>query len=263
MVHTTEGLIPIEECIPGMSLLQCNEATMEVCTTEIRNVYDNGVQSVFKIVSGSGDIILATADHKFLFHEGWMPLAEAAGLDLDSDNPVATKFPQFNVLGEDGDIYLAKTLTVEFAGNVQVYDIEVTSDYSNFICEGYVVSNSKPVALEPIGQEGGYHFFGPPADGGFSYGLFSDGENTIASQMSPEVYSPYTGALMSYQGPVSYEDVQKAMSASRFSKLLHSCADCSYSYVTSADHANNCHCPACGSPSAYGSALMRGRNSRK
>jgi hypothetical protein len=121
---------------------------------------------------------------------------------------------------------------------------------------------SKPVALEPIGEEGGYSYFGPPPDGGFSYGLFSDGESTISSKMSPEVYSPTNGNPMKYKGPVSYEDIMESMSGSKFSKLLHSCESCASSYVTSSDHAQNCHCPVCGATSDYSSALMRGRKNR-
>jgi hypothetical protein len=122
---------------------------------------------------------------------------------------------------------------------------------------------SKPVALEPIGEEGGYSYFGPPPDGGFSYGLFSDGENTIASQMAAEVFSPHNGKPMKYQGPISFEEIQQAMSGSKFANLLHSCEACSCSYVTSSDHAQNCHCPSCGTLSDYGSALMRGRKNRR
>ncbi len=121
---------------------------------------------------------------------------------------------------------------------------------------------SKPVALEPIGEEGGYHYFGPPPDLGSSYGLYSDGESTISSQRSPEVYSPVTGKPMKYVGPTSYEAVQKALSGSKFSKLLHSCGSCSCSYVTSSDVASSMTCHACGEGSDYGSALMRGRKSR-
>lgn len=121
---------------------------------------------------------------------------------------------------------------------------------------------SKPVALEPIGEEGGYHYFGPPPDLGSSYGLYSDGENTISTQRSPEVYSPLNGKAMQYVGPASYDDVKKALSGSKFSKLLHSCGACSCSYVTSSDIAGAMSCHACGTGSDYGSALMRGRKSR-
>jgi hypothetical protein len=121
---------------------------------------------------------------------------------------------------------------------------------------------SKPVALEPIGEEGGYHYFGPPPDGGFSYGLFSDGESTIASKMSPEVFNPLDGKPLKFLGPVSFEDVKKALSGSKFANLLHSCNSCAQSYVTSSDHLQNCHCPSCGTQSEYGSALMRGRKNR-
>jgi hypothetical protein len=121
---------------------------------------------------------------------------------------------------------------------------------------------SKPVALEPIGEEGGYHYFGPPPDLGSSYGLYSDGENTISSKRSPEVYSPMNGKPMKYVGPTTVDDVKKALSGSKFAKLLHSCDACSCSYVTSSDFAGSMACLACGTPSEYGTALMRGRKNR-
>ena len=122
---------------------------------------------------------------------------------------------------------------------------------------------SKPVALEPIGEEGGYHYFGPPPDGGFSYGLYTDGTNTIAAQRAAQVYSPITGAPMKYAGDASYDLVKQALSGSKFPNLLHSCGACAYAYVTSADYLKNLNCPACGSTSEYGNAMMRGRRAAK
>lgn len=122
---------------------------------------------------------------------------------------------------------------------------------------------SKPVALEPIGEEGGYHYFGPPPDGGFSYGLYTDGTNTIAAQRAAEVYSPITGAPMKYTGNASYDLIKQALSGSKFPNLLHSCGSCAYAYVTSADYLKNLNCPACGSTSEYGNAMMRGRRAAK
>jgi len=70
------------------------------------------------------------------------------------------------------------------------------------------------------------------------------------------------GKPMKYVGPTSVEDVKKALSGSKFSKLLHSCPECSHSYVTSSDYVKALSCPACGTANEYGSALMRGRKSR-
>jgi hypothetical protein len=122
---------------------------------------------------------------------------------------------------------------------------------------------SKPVALEPIGEEGGYHYFGPPPDGGFSYGLYTDGTNTIAAQRAAEVYSPITGAPMKYTGNASYDLIKQALSGSKFPNLLHSCGSCAYAYVTSADYLKSLNCLACGTPSEYGNAMMRGRRAAK
>lgn len=122
---------------------------------------------------------------------------------------------------------------------------------------------SKPVALEPIGEEGGYHYFGPPPDGGFSYGLYTDGTNTIATKRSPKVFSPISGSPMKFVGDANYDMVRQALSGSKFPNLLHSCGACGNSYVTSADYLKSLSCPACGSASEYANALMRGRRVSK
>ncbi len=122
---------------------------------------------------------------------------------------------------------------------------------------------SKPVALEPIGEEGGYHYFGPPADYGGSYGLYTDGSTTIATQRAQEIFSPASGVPMKYVGPTSYEAVKKALSGSKFANLLHSCGRCGLAYVTSADYVKSMSCIGCGEQSEYGNALMRGRNAKR
>jgi len=122
---------------------------------------------------------------------------------------------------------------------------------------------SKPVALEPIGEEGGYHYFGPPPDLGGSYGLYTDGSSTIATKRTPEVFSPASGGPMKYLGPTSYEDVKKSLSGSKFANLLHSCASCGGAYVSSSDYVKSMSCIGCGEPSEYGNALMRGRKAQR
>jgi hypothetical protein len=122
---------------------------------------------------------------------------------------------------------------------------------------------SKPVALEPIGEEGGYHYFGPPPDGGFSYGLYTDGESTIATKKAREVFSPVTGNPMKFVKDLPFELVQKALSGSKFPNLLHSCGSCGSAGVTSADYLKSLNCIACGDISEYGTSLMRGRRLAK
>ena len=122
---------------------------------------------------------------------------------------------------------------------------------------------SKPVALEPIGEEGGYHYFGPPPDYGGSYGIYTDGSSTISSQRVPAVFSPVSGGQMKYVGPTSYEDVKKSLSGSKFANLLHSCGSCGASYVSSADCVKSMSCIGCGEQSEYGNAVMRGRMAQR
>lgn len=263
LVHTPLGCVAIEECLPGMPIYQCDEDKMSPSIVGIRNVYDNGVQSTLRIISNDGNEIAATADHKFLFENGWSSLKEVTGMVIKDDFVEIQKYPMIHTLDEFGEISLSKVIDVVFAGNVLVYDVEVDSIYHNFICEGFVTHNSKPVALEPIGEEGGYHYFGPPPDYGGSYGLYTDGSSTIATQRAEEVFSPASGGPMKFIGPTSFEDVQKALKGSKFANLLHSCGSCGCSYVSSADCVKSMSCIGCGRESEYGNALMRGRNAKR
>lgn len=68
---------------------------------------------------------------------------------------------------------------------------------------------------------------------------------------------------MKYVGPTTFEDVQKALSGSKFANLLHSCGSCGVSYVSSADCVKSMSCIGCGEESEYGNSLMRGRNAKR
>lgn len=167
--------------------------------------------------------------------------------------------------GSGKKLHKAHALNWETEGQAKVWSSTLSWEVLAYGHGGYHYNPhvSKPVALEPIGEEGGYHYFGPPPDGGFSYGLYTDGTNTIAAQRASQVYSPITGTPMKYAGDASYDTVKQALSGSKFPNLLHSCGSCAYAYVTSADYLKSLNCPACGSSSDYGNALMRGRRAAK
>ncbi|HSG07081.1 MAG TPA: FAD-dependent thymidylate synthase [Longimicrobiales bacterium] len=63
-----------------MLLRQVNEDTTELQHTRVVDVFKNGKKPVFKVVLEDGKSIEATADHKFLFAEGWNTLRGATGL---------------------------------------------------------------------------------------------------------------------------------------------------------------------------------------
>ena len=66
--------------VQGMRLRQVNEDTHALQHTRVVDVYKNGVKPVFRMVLEDGKTIEATADHQFLFAEGWNTLRGASGL---------------------------------------------------------------------------------------------------------------------------------------------------------------------------------------
>lgn len=66
--------------VKQMNLRQVNEKTGEIQHTRVVNVYRNGVKPVFRVTLEDGKSIECTADHRFLFDDGWKTLNQATGL---------------------------------------------------------------------------------------------------------------------------------------------------------------------------------------
>ncbi|MFQ5890850.1 MAG: FAD-dependent thymidylate synthase [Gemmatimonadota bacterium] len=63
-----------------MRLRQVNEDTLAIRHTRVVDVYRNGPKPVFRMILSDGKRIEATADHRFLFADGWKTLRAATGL---------------------------------------------------------------------------------------------------------------------------------------------------------------------------------------
>lgn len=63
-----------------MHLRQMNEENGAIQHTKIVNVYRNGLKPVFRVTLADGKQITATADHRFIFAQGWQTLKDATGL---------------------------------------------------------------------------------------------------------------------------------------------------------------------------------------
>ena len=67
--------------VKGMQLRQMDEETGRIDHTRVVDVFQNGPQHVFRMVLADGKEIVATADHRFRFAEGWSTLHQATGLE--------------------------------------------------------------------------------------------------------------------------------------------------------------------------------------
>jgi len=72
----------------AMRLRQANEETLQIQHTHIRDVFRNGPKPVFRMVLADGKQIEATADHRFMFSDGWQTLREAVGLHEKANKAV-------------------------------------------------------------------------------------------------------------------------------------------------------------------------------
>jgi thymidylate synthase (FAD) len=70
--------------IRQMRLRQMHEETAAIQHTRVVDVYRNGVKPVFRVTLADGKAIEATADHRFLFSDGWSTLAAMTGLTLQN-----------------------------------------------------------------------------------------------------------------------------------------------------------------------------------
>lgn len=66
--------------IINSKLRQVNEENLEIQHTSIKDIFRNGKKKIFRIILKDGKEIEATADHKFLFSDGWNTLSGKAHL---------------------------------------------------------------------------------------------------------------------------------------------------------------------------------------
>lgn len=153
------------EQIQQMRLRQVNEDTGRIQHTRIVNVYQNGVKPVFRMTLTDGKQIEATADHRFLFSNGWHTLHAATGLyekagkaiwntgdhfvyvnGVEVEVPALYQNRDWLDSGYNGQkVTMAKQVRVErfeFAGHKETYDLEVEGPYHNFVANGMVTHNS-------------------------------------------------------------------------------------------------------------------------
>lgn len=75
--HVTNSL---RSRLETMRLRQVNEETLAIQHTRIVDVFHNGVRPVFRMTLDDGKTIDCTADHQFLFADGWKTLKAATDL---------------------------------------------------------------------------------------------------------------------------------------------------------------------------------------
>ncbi|MGB7339381.1 MAG: FAD-dependent thymidylate synthase [Phototrophicaceae bacterium] len=74
--------------VKEMYLRSVNEDSMLLESSHIGNIVHAGVKHGFKVIMKNGKEIICSADHQFLFEDGWATLGDATGLQLVNDKAV-------------------------------------------------------------------------------------------------------------------------------------------------------------------------------
>jgi thymidylate synthase (FAD) len=77
---TFEVRAPMRERLRKMRLRMCDEATGAILHTTVRDIWQTGVKSVFKVTLENGKTLKMTKDHRCLTERGWLTLEGATGL---------------------------------------------------------------------------------------------------------------------------------------------------------------------------------------
>lgn len=141
----------------------------------VRNIWDTGVQSVYRITTESGNSLKATVNHRFLTSAGWRRLAELQiGDALYSMGEYETTRRSYSFSGQEQTargrrhkwdkgypVYEDKIVSIEYVGEEQTYDLEIET-YHNFIANKIVTHNSHSCGYGVLTMQTAYfrtHFY--------------------------------------------------------------------------------------------------------
>ncbi len=123
-----------------LAIMQCNESTGELRYSKFKNVMYNGEKECYKLTTKLGYTLECTADHKVLTPRGYKELQDLKIGEAVLVNGVAYyKDPdcsQTNLVA-----YTDEIISIEPIGVQEVYDIEMDSEFHNFVANGIVVHN--------------------------------------------------------------------------------------------------------------------------
>ena len=151
-----------------MNLRVLNEATGIFELGHIQEVFDQGIQPVYRLTLEDGRTLDCTENHRLLTAQGWQTTQEALQLILDGDRQVLShrqdcqlmtngvivgavlcremsiqSLPAKSTLtGRKLKAHPLKVVQVRYVGLQRTYDLEVSGEWHNFVANGFVVHNS-------------------------------------------------------------------------------------------------------------------------
>lgn len=156
-----------------MQLRVLNEETGIFETGSIQDVFDQGIQPVYRLTLEDGRILDCTENHRLFTQHGWQTMQEALQLVTDANSEVmahkldchlmtngvivaerselgsAQTFASIDSLpakpktvGRKLKAHPMKVVQVRYLGLQRTYDLEVEGPWHNFVANGVVVHNS-------------------------------------------------------------------------------------------------------------------------
>lgn len=157
MWHGEDGAVGRKR-VKEMRLRVLDEVSNQFTEGRIADVFDKGIQPVYRLSLVDGKVIEATENHRFFTSEGWSTLREAVCLQGSGANAHPTREAHLVVNGmpvlveeisrgaQRKECRLAghpvKVVDVEYVGVRQTYDLSVEGPWHNFVANGIVVHNS-------------------------------------------------------------------------------------------------------------------------
>jgi len=124
----------------GFTLLSYDAADGRIRPKRVRDVHHNGVRDVWRIETGEGHVVRATAQHRFLVPLGWVRVSELAvgahiAVDAGHERAGACHIVAFDEI-----------VSITADGCADTYDVEMDDVGHNFVANGIVSHNSHSVA---------------------------------------------------------------------------------------------------------------------
>lgn len=130
----------IKDMLVGDKVISVNENSWTLECSNVRNVFDNGVQDVYKIFAEHGVEVKATKGHKFMTLNGYKRLE-----DLSKNDCLLVPICEISYMPKTYRLLLSDFIPVRLKnikkiGKEHVYDIEVEKNH-NYIANGIWVHN--------------------------------------------------------------------------------------------------------------------------
>ena len=124
----------------GFTLLSYDAADGRIRPKRVKDVHHNGVRDVWRIETGEGHVVRATAQHRFLVPLGWVRVSELAvgahiAVDAGHERAGACHIVAFDEI-----------VSITADGCADTYDVEMDDVGHNFVANGIVSHNSHSVA---------------------------------------------------------------------------------------------------------------------